>query len=105
MNQLARLIGQTFPAFDIQVSIPQECFVQRQHQQSTLQGSTHSGETRCCNFLKDRHQESKSSALATLAAREVKAILQVLTQLLVEQSLFLAHQEGFGMHPAARKQW
>ena len=55
VNQLSGLLGQPFAALDIEVFIPQECLVQRQHQQTAFHSAPHSGEARRSNLLEDGH--------------------------------------------------
>ena len=104
VDQLTRLLGQAFPAFDVQFLVTQKRLVQRQHQQAALERAAHGGEARCRDLLEDCHQEAQRTPLVALAARKVEAVLQILAQLLVKQPLGVVHHEGFGVNPAPREQ-
>jgi hypothetical protein len=104
VNQLARLLGQAFTAFDVQLFVAQKRLVQRQHQQASLDRAAHGSEARRRDLLEDRHQEAQCAPLVALAPGQIETVLQVLAQLLVKQPLLLIHQEGLGMHPAPGKQ-
>ncbi len=104
MDQFPCFLGQTFPAFDVQLLVAQQALVQGQHEQASLQRAPDCREAGRRDLLEDRHQKAERLPLAALSAREVEAVLQVLAQFLVEQPLLEGHQEGFGMNPSPCKE-
>ena len=105
MDQLARFLVELFATFDVELPIPHQSLVQRQHQSAPVQCPAHRGEARCCDLLEDRHHQSEPLSLPAFPLREVESVSEVAPHHLVEALLFLAHEHRFGVHPTAGEQW
>ena len=87
MDQVARLGEEPLAPVNIQVPISQDRFVDGEHQKPPPQRAADGGEAGGGDLLEDRHQEAERLPLASLALRQVEAVLQVLLEAFVELPL------------------
>src|SRR5438477_333860 len=105
MHEIPRLGHELLAVLDVEIAITEERFMQCQHQHPPFERAPDRCETRRRDLLKDRHQKPKCPALISLAACEVKTVLQIFAELLVELALLVSHHKRLRMHPTPREEW